>query len=304
MDKIRSSKKCTRFIHDFVDVIERDLLVPDVENRKHCEEVVNELKVLQIRCRKDDGYCVQPISHAESLDSKGEQPVVRSPSFSQTFEATTGRTELSPRIMPTPGRREPSTKAEVQFASFSEGSKPTAYEHWLLSRSQTLTTGPSHEQPQSQGSFEPDGDNFLPHISPVPIAEVDPSLPGYLMQSDSGYGTKSLTTTEEEVLLRGLEDGIQSTAADDNDVDTKTNYSNTLSVRMSAKRFGSSIGEMVDDLLVKDLFVHLKNIDHQIVGECTAILPGLLKTLALTIGFEAPSQIHRDVMVFLHKNRE
>ncbi|KAH8649156.1 hypothetical protein BX600DRAFT_110761 [Xylariales sp. PMI_506] len=41
--------------------------------------------------------------------------------------------------------------------------------------------------------------------------------------------------------------------------------------------------------------------DAQTVESLVNILPGLIETVALKIGYKAPSQMHRDVMYFLHK---
>ncbi|OTA69144.1 hypothetical protein K449DRAFT_428563 [Hypoxylon sp. EC38] len=55
----------------------------------------------------------------------------------------------------------------------------------------------------------------------------------------------------------------------------------------------------------EDLFnqIGAESLDENIFEELSSILPALLKALALNFGHEAPSQMHRDVMVFVHKHR-
>lgn len=83
MDKIRSSRTCTDFILDFVDIIEQGLLVPDVNKRDYCEDVVNKLIRLQKRCREDERYYKFSAERQEesSLSSRQELEVCFYPLF-------------------------------------------------------------------------------------------------------------------------------------------------------------------------------------------------------------------------------
>jgi hypothetical protein len=58
--------------------------------------------------------------------------------------------------------------------------------------------------------------------------------------------------------------------------------------------------------LAVDLFnrVSLKGNDKESINRICEYLPGLLKTFAMKVGFKGPSQIHRDVMCFVHKYRK
>jgi hypothetical protein len=50
--------------------------------------------------------------------------------------------------------------------------------------------------------------------------------------------------------------------------------------------------------------IDVKELNDQLIHKMLAVLPRLLKALALKFGYEAPSQVRRDMMVFLHKHRE
>ncbi|KAB8201680.1 TEA/ATTS domain family-domain-containing protein [Aspergillus parasiticus] len=79
----------------------------------------------------------------------------------------------------------------------------------------------------------------------------------------------------------------------------RTVYSDTSSVT-SLQREGY-ISELAGDLFTK---VCSWQPDSQTMERITEVLPELLRAFALKVGHNAPSQIHRDVMVFIHKNRE
>jgi hypothetical protein len=80
--------------------------------------------------------------------------------------------------------------------------------------------------------------------------------------------------------------------------DTRTVYLDASSLPNSEK--GDFITEMADELLSKVLS---ENPDNQTVERISAILPELLSAFALKVGCNAESQMHLDVMVFIHKNR-
>ncbi|KAL2824352.1 hypothetical protein BDW59DRAFT_162455 [Aspergillus cavernicola] len=62
----------------------------------------------------------------------------------------------------------------------------------------------------------------------------------------------------------------------------------------------SYISELAEDLFVKALS---SQFDAQSLERISEVLPELLKAFALKVGHNAPSQMHRDVMYFIHKNR-
>lgn len=81
--------------------------------------------------------------------------------------------------------------------------------------------------------------------------------------------------------------------------DTATVYSDTSSL--------SDLGvESYNSKLAEDLVARLdpNTLNEKVLESLVRSLPGLLKALALKLGHQAPSQMHRNVMVFLHKHRE
>lgn len=79
----------------------------------------------------------------------------------------------------------------------------------------------------------------------------------------------------------------------------RTVYSDSSSVTTLQKE--SYISELAEDLFKK---VVSWQPDAQRMERIFEALPEMLKAFALKVGHKAPSQMHRDVMVFIHKNRE
>jgi hypothetical protein len=106
--------------------------------------------------------------------------------------------------------------------------------------------------------------------------------------TDSGYvsATKTIGHNEQEsTALLGE--------------DARTIYSDTSSV-LGPDREQYLTG-LADDLYSKVLS---EQEDDEIAKQVCAVLPGLLKAFALKMGHDAPSQMHRDIMAFVHKSRE
>lgn len=80
--------------------------------------------------------------------------------------------------------------------------------------------------------------------------------------------------------------------------DARTVYSDASSLPALEKE--NYISELADDLFSK---VRSEQADGQTVERISGILPELLKAFALKVGHNAPTQMHRDVMFFIHKNR-
>lgn len=78
----------------------------------------------------------------------------------------------------------------------------------------------------------------------------------------------------------------------------RTTYSDTSSLASLAKE--KYISELADDLFNT---VQSENLDDQVTERITSILSNLLSVFALKLGNNAASQMHRDVMVFVHKHR-
>ncbi|KAE8359466.1 TEA/ATTS domain family-domain-containing protein [Aspergillus caelatus] len=118
-------------------------------------------------------------------------------------------------------------------------------------------------------------------------------------RTDSGYASTRLV---KHVCIKSARD-IQSELPSDAgyaSVDAaRTVYTDTSSVTTLQKE--SYMSELAEDLFTK---VVSWQPDAQTMERSSEALPELLKAFALKVGHTAPSQMHRDVMVFIHKNRE
>ncbi|KAI1409805.1 hypothetical protein F5Y13DRAFT_203200 [Hypoxylon sp. FL1857] len=126
--------------------------------------------------------------------------------------------------------------------------------------------------------------------------------------SDSGYGTnshysKALMDATPALSVQREPNQSQVNPGDvarngNNDDDVQTVYTEVADSSDVTTR--SYIVAFAEDLFDK---IGAKNLDERMLRNLSSILPALLKALALNLGHEAPSQIHRDVMVFVHKHR-
>jgi hypothetical protein len=118
-------------------------------------------------------------------------------------------------------------------------------------------------------------------------------------QKDTGY-IHNLPPTDEELDLvkNNPSEGVQISTAMGLD-DARTVYSDAESLPDFEP--DSYISELANDLLHK---ARSERPGPETIQRITAILPKLLKAFALKVGYNAPSQEHRDVMWFIHKNRE
>ncbi|KAK6507678.1 hypothetical protein TWF481_006101 [Arthrobotrys musiformis] len=106
--------------------------------------------------------------------------------------------------------------------------------------------------------------------------------------TDSGYAS-----------MRYRDNEMSITAGDSLDSDdTKTVYSDTSSVASTTKQ--NYISELADALFHE---VCAGYSDIKSLERCIEALPELLKAFSLKLGYNAPSQMHRDVMFFIHRNR-
>ncbi|KAH6884868.1 hypothetical protein B0T10DRAFT_409451 [Thelonectria olida] len=80
--------------------------------------------------------------------------------------------------------------------------------------------------------------------------------------------------------------------------DTVTEYSNASSTTLLRKE--QYIQKFANDMVRKAGFF---NADAKTRGRVWAILPELLRAFALKVGHAAPTQMHRDVMAFVHRHR-
>jgi hypothetical protein len=81
-------------------------------------------------------------------------------------------------------------------------------------------------------------------------------------------------------------------------VDIRTIYSDASSLHPRKKE--AYISELADDLFskVRSLMSGVETMES-----ISRVLPELLKAFALRVGYNAPTQMHRDVMCFVYKNR-
>ena len=143
----------------------------------------------------------------------------------------------------------------------------------------------SSHVPQSQpGDFVP--------------AEIEnkqnPAMDSEVMQTepppDSGYASGAT-----------VRNNISEDAQDSRDVesdDIGTVYSDTSS--LPAWNHESYISELADSLLHE---IRSEQPDDTTLEQISRILPELLKAFALKVGHNASTQMHRDVMFFIHKHR-
>ncbi|CAG9990680.1 unnamed protein product [Clonostachys byssicola] len=131
-----------------------------------------------------------------------------------------------------------------------------------------------------------------------PGRRLDPTL---APPTDSGYasapGMESEINKSENHGDQAATQSMQERTEQDVS-DTATEYSNTSSAMFSRQQ--TYIWELADDLFRR---IGSLNADEKTQGKVSAILPELLKAFALKIGHDAPTQMHRDVMAFVHRHR-
>jgi hypothetical protein len=105
--------------------------------------------------------------------------------------------------------------------------------------------------------------------------------------TDEGYASAANNTSE----------GAQNPKDQASD-DIRTVYSYATSLPALKKE--SYISELADNLFSN---VRSEQPDGQTMERISGILPELLKAFAFKVGHNAPTQMHRDIMVFVHKYR-
>jgi hypothetical protein len=143
--------------------------------------------------------------------------------------------------------------------------------------------------------------------------------PGVVPFSDSGYAStlhdkvKGKQNARIEIHAQST-DNLQSPVSMDNGYhnttasaqnpddaateDNRTVYSDASS--LADLECESYISELADDLFSK---FRDETFDNQTMQRISGVLTELLKAFALRVGHNAPSQMHRDVMFFVHKYR-
>ncbi|KAI1745785.1 hypothetical protein F4680DRAFT_403240 [Xylaria scruposa] len=116
--------------------------------------------------------------------------------------------------------------------------------------------------------------------------------------TDSGYASATYTkkmwqSSPDQLRIQNVQD-----PPDNDNEDMATVYSDTSSLASSWKE--NYILELADDLYDN---VSFWNLDFNVKGKIATVLPDLLRDFAFKIGHNAETQMHRDVMVYVHKNR-
>ncbi|KAM6513246.1 hypothetical protein FALCPG4_015696 [Fusarium falciforme] len=159
---------------------------------------------------------------------------------------------------------------------------------------------------------------FHIHGSSLPPAHPHQDIPGpsnLITPSDSGYGSVLNSGKSPHILDVGCETRSSSRAAlgalvkdreneaevdDTLDAMDDCNTVYTDNMTISHVRLESYMTALVDDLSQKigNLFQ-----DPEVVEELAAALPRVLKAFSCKLGYAGSSQMHRDVMAFIHKYR-
>lgn len=145
-------------------------------------------------------------------------------------------------------------------------------------------------------------ENFQPDQL-FPDTAAMPAIPHLAPYTDSGYGSAPTTRSEINNLRKHGYQTASAARSEQNPVeqdveDTATEYSNTSSRAIS--RQGHYIREFAEDLFSK---IGALTVDEKTRSRASAILPDLLKAFALKVGHNGKTQMHRDVMVFVHRHR-
>lgn len=127
--------------------------------------------------------------------------------------------------------------------------------------------------------------------APAPV--VPPTDSGYASVSRMGIERDSLRKHDDQAAARSAQDLTNSDVED-----TATEYSTMSSTNSSKKQ--QYIRNLADDLLNK---ISWLKVDKKTQTEVLAILPELLQAFALKLGHDAPTQMNRDIMAFIHKHR-
>nr|AFT91405.1 hypothetical protein [Aspergillus rugulosus] len=180
---------------------------------------------------------------------------------------------------------------------------------------------PADEEPQLLGvgssekmeSTHNAPSDYTPSVTdwsgPPPIPSNGDSLTdsGY---AGSMYNHRSMPQSHNVGRSKGLLEGPSTThlpvgpindgsqVMESNDDDEKTIYSEASSISEPVKE--AYIAELAEDL-AKGTRPFQPN--KEVLERISQVLPMLLRTFALSLGHEESSQMHRDVMVFLHKHR-
>ncbi|KAI1753776.1 hypothetical protein F4782DRAFT_545546 [Xylaria castorea] len=170
----------------------------------------------------------------------------------------------------------------------------------------TLATETSPTDVVMLSGSEDDQNSYRQLLAEMRLDEIAPrsyqiepttSVPG--APTDSGYASAPYTKNLSQVSPdQAPIQTIQDPKNHDNE-DSATVYSDTSSMALSRRE--TYVLELADDLFDK---VSLWNLDSSAKERISAVLPDLLRDFALKIGYNAETQMHRNVMAYVHKHRQ
>lgn len=117
--------------------------------------------------------------------------------------------------------------------------------------------------------------------------------------TDSGYGSTSVTESKHGMSMRHTDIEQPAHGIPDQDIsDTATEYSDESRSTFSKKK--GFVSELANELFQN---ISSLNADEITQTRVSDILPELLQGFALKVGYGGKTQIHRDVMAFVHRYR-
>ncbi|KAI1420318.1 hypothetical protein F5Y12DRAFT_719702 [Xylaria sp. FL1777] len=185
--------------------------------------------------------------------------------------------------------KKPACSQCVRMWKECNGSQPLltkTVEERPTQESSFATPPPASTPPLAKHAANSTAGNTL-HQPPKRRTDVDPS------PSDSGYATVSYGSRAQI-----------NQSENDNDNDSEEDDMLTVYTELASHpdvRTESYIETFANDLFTK---IGGKQLSARMIQKLSDSLPTLLKALALTIGYQNQTQVQRDLMVFIHKQRE
>ncbi|KAK8011572.1 hypothetical protein PG990_010537 [Apiospora arundinis] len=205
---------------------------------------------------------------------------------------------------------------ESTVASYSEPDQESHHE--VIEEVQVRSVlGKSQEASGDTWSLKDQADQADPRVPMDSRSNPNPGIafPQDHQPSDSGYGTAQYSTSKTshaaDILLNTsrpfpspIQEHERESSPELNDPssplseDRGTVY--TAAMSLTDPRLANHMNYLVDDISNRLATAQLGGTS---IRRLVNTLPGALKTFALGLGYGAPSQAHRDVMVFIHKFR-
>lgn len=135
-------------------------------------------------------------------------------------------------------------------------------------------------------------DKLLDMTQETPINVIAPP-------TDSGYGSTYAAESKTGVSMEHTDIAQSTQEITDQEIsDTATQYSDESRTTVSKKQ--GYIWELANELFKNISSIRADNITQARISN---ILPELLQAFALKVGYDAKTQMHRDVMAFVHRHR-